>query len=1099
MKKIYFLFIIILINTLILAQSPQKFGYQAVVRDQNSALISNQKIGVKISILQGSTQGVAVYQETHNILSNENGLITLEIGTGKIVSGIFSAIDWSKGEYFIKNEIDPKGGENYVLSTVNQFISVPYAIHAKTAESVVGFSTAGKLPTVATNKVEEIVLGAPTMRRYLKVTHTVSDDGGETVLKRGFCIGENPNPTTAGKTFSNSFGSSVVTITDSIFELKSNQKYFIRAYAVNTKGTAYGNEMVINTMDVKLPSVSTISVNNINFREATFVGSLTNSGNQQPKIGFILGTKAGLNFTNADQVFYCDTISNFSKKITYLNHSTSYYVRAFAENSMGISYGNELNFSTLKVLKPNVQTISVDSVGYVNALVTGKVINHGGDSIQKLGVCIGTTSTPTVNDIFVFNNLNSSSTIQSIVNYLVPNTTYYARAYALNSAGESYGNAIKFNTLTLEVTTTDVKEISLFEAVFYGEVKNPNGINFNEKGFCYSLKTNPTNKDNTVINWNGGNAFSATASDLLPNSTYYMKAYVRLNNSYVYGNEVTFTTKNITLTTNNVINNKGIKANLSGKVSDSTLTGMYTLGFCLSTSINPTINDMTFWADNYRSTFQTQATGLKSNTLYYVRAYVKSNSNNTALYGNQVSFKTGEIKLPTISTDSINNIQLHTASLYSTVVDDGGDDITEKGYCVATHTNPTITDKVIYDYYYNIVSVSGLQMNTKYYVRAFAKNSVGISYGNELSFSTADLKVQTVSVSKITFASAEFKAKILSKPKNSSNTIYVLVSKKSNPEFNSAEIILADNWYNSPDSLVQAYKKLEPNTTYYAKAVLVNTNDSYYPYTRDTVYGSVLTFKTATAPVIQTQIPSKIFSNGAYLTGSNANSNGYLFTEKGFLISDKPGISYANLGTTIQAPGNTIGDFSVTADLEPNTTYYVKAFAKTNDYLMVFGNEFSFKTLSVGYKGTGGGFVFYDKGEVTNGWRYLEIAANDQSNGIAWGCESSNIYNSNWNLGGGFENTNNIITNCTDQNNAARLCYNLVLNSKTDWYLPNSSELRMAYRNLQVNNIGNFNPIYYWTSTSYSSGIAVLVGLSNGDTQDYDVKFTGAVRAVRRY
>lgn len=114
-----------------MAQSPEKFSYQAIVRNSSGSLVSNSVIGIKISILQGNTSGSAVYSETQSALSNTNGLISFEIGTGSILSGSISTIDWSAGPYFIKNEHDITGGSNYIIAGVSELLSVPYAEYAK--------------------------------------------------------------------------------------------------------------------------------------------------------------------------------------------------------------------------------------------------------------------------------------------------------------------------------------------------------------------------------------------------------------------------------------------------------------------------------------------------------------------------------------------------------------------------------------------------------------------------------------------------------------------------------------------------------------------------------------------------------------------------------------------------------------------------------------------------------------------------------------------------------------------------------------------------------------------------------------------------------
>ncbi len=137
MRRIFTLFFAAIMTASLFAQAPQKVSYQAVVRNSSDQLVTNQLVGMQISILQGSAAGTAVYVETQSPTTNDNGLITLEIGTGT-TSDDFSAIDWTSGPYFIKTEIDPAGGTSYTISGTSQILSVPYALHAETAESITG-------------------------------------------------------------------------------------------------------------------------------------------------------------------------------------------------------------------------------------------------------------------------------------------------------------------------------------------------------------------------------------------------------------------------------------------------------------------------------------------------------------------------------------------------------------------------------------------------------------------------------------------------------------------------------------------------------------------------------------------------------------------------------------------------------------------------------------------------------------------------------------------------------------------------------------------------------------------------------------------------
>jgi hypothetical protein len=130
------LFVTITLN--VFAQSPEKMSYQAIIRAQDNSLVDNSNISLKIIIHQGSVTGTNVYQEIHSVKTNNNGLVSLEIGTGSILGGSFSAILWQNGPYFIETQVDVAGGTNYNIIGVTQLLSVPYALHSKTAERIVG-------------------------------------------------------------------------------------------------------------------------------------------------------------------------------------------------------------------------------------------------------------------------------------------------------------------------------------------------------------------------------------------------------------------------------------------------------------------------------------------------------------------------------------------------------------------------------------------------------------------------------------------------------------------------------------------------------------------------------------------------------------------------------------------------------------------------------------------------------------------------------------------------------------------------------------------------------------------------------------------------
>jgi hypothetical protein len=137
MKKVFSILAAVLLTASVFAQSPEKMSYQAVIRNSSDALVTNTQIGLEVNIRQGTTSGTVVYTETQTPTTNANGLVSIEIGGG---SG-FNTIDWANGPYFIETKTDPAGGTDYTITGTSQLLSVPYALHAKTAESVSGTIT----------------------------------------------------------------------------------------------------------------------------------------------------------------------------------------------------------------------------------------------------------------------------------------------------------------------------------------------------------------------------------------------------------------------------------------------------------------------------------------------------------------------------------------------------------------------------------------------------------------------------------------------------------------------------------------------------------------------------------------------------------------------------------------------------------------------------------------------------------------------------------------------------------------------------------------------------------------------------------------------
>ena len=259
-------------------------------------------------------------------------------------------------------------------------------------------------------------------------------------------------------------------------------------------------------------------------------------------------------------------------------------------------------------------------------------------------------------------------------------------------------------------------------------------------------------------------------------------------------------------------------------------------------------------------------------------------------------------------------------------------------------------------------------------------------------------------------------------------------------------------------------------------------------------------------PTVTTNIVTGITSNSATFGGTISNANGNQIMERGIVYSTSPNPTLnstrIDIGSgitpydTILAPST--GYLDDQHVLSANTTYYVRAYAITENNISSYGNEVNFTTLSVGQTGPGGGIVFFDKGNSTGGWQYLESAASDQSAGSEWGCDGIDITGADGTaLGTGYQNTLDIEAGCVAVGTAADICANLTLGGYSDWFLPSDAALILMWKNLASNNLGGFSGSKYWSSSEYDNFSARVRWLANGQPSevDWEKSNTYSVRA----
>lgn len=296
------------------------------------------------------------------------------------------------------------------------------------------------------------------------------------------------------------------------------------------------------TTKAGLPIVETLEVTDITRTSAVGGGEIiSNSGSEIIECGICWATAPNPTI-EGNHIVSEDNHDTYTIEIIDLMPETLYYVRAYAKNNIGITYGEEVSFNTGDVIIPIVTTHEVSGITGSTAACCGEVTDDGGSTITIQGICWSTTHNPTTsgnhincdvnNDVFTIN-----------LSGLSANTTYYVRAYAKNSAGIGYGNEVCFNTTNPElpiIITTPVTNITPTSAKCGGEVISDGGANISERGICWGINHNPTIVDFHTSSGSGIGSFTIRMTDLIENTVYYVRAYATNSVGTKYGEEYTF-------------------------------------------------------------------------------------------------------------------------------------------------------------------------------------------------------------------------------------------------------------------------------------------------------------------------------------------------------------------------------------------------------------------------------------------------------------------------------------------------------------------------------------------------------------------------------
>ena len=575
-------------------------------------------------------------------------------------------------------------------------------------------------------------------------------DGGSKVSEMGICWSTEELPEMSGMHAVAESTSADFTL--SMTDLRPTTTYYVRAYAVNVKGVAYGEQVSFTTSAMPFATVQTSEVSNIASNSAVCGGEVLSDAG-------VAVTARGVCWSTSEMPTLSDKftvdgagLGQFVSTLTDLTPLTTYYVRAYATNATGTSYGQQQSF-TSQIPLAQVTTGEVTDITKVSAVGSGIVVCE--NRVTAYGLCWNTQPNPTL-DNFYTDEGPGAGPFTSLMTGLTMGNTYYVRAYATNAGGTAYGNEQVFTIPVCNdpvVITKEVTDIDFNQAKCGGTLVDAGTKPIMFVGTCYSAHGEPVVGDTLtkVVTHPDNSTWISKLTELQPGTTYYVRAWAQSACGYGYGPTITFTTPVATVPVVNTYELTNIttsSVSAHGEVLSDGGKSLLKRGFCWNDTGNPSYGSPSSTCKEqypHVSAFHDNITVLEASHTYYIRAFAVNELG--AGYGEQLQFTTLANERPAVKTEAVLGVSARTASCAGTVTYDGGLAVSERGICYATTSNPDIYSKHVMCGAGTgtfSATLENLEPATEYFIRAYAINDLGISYGDQKQFTTNEEVVEFV-------------------------------------------------------------------------------------------------------------------------------------------------------------------------------------------------------------------------------------------------------------------------------------------------------------------------------------------------------------------
>ncbi len=745
MKKMHYLFISILLliaapvhsqTTITLDADPKSAGGVQFDPDLNPSYFSIAFGALSTALSSGSTRSSNIYTDvkidisrfylSYNINSQGASVRFYSDATLKTTKSIAAGGSNSSGWYNVSGATFINRIEIYCNGTSSSgavdFQQVEFTISALSAPSVTTSTASGVTDTEAT------------------LNGNVTADGGLAVTSRGFEY-STTNGFGIGTGTTTTSGSGTGTFNKALSGLTDNTTYYYKAFATNSQGTTWGSQQSFITLSsaVEPTLAATTAASSITATTASSGGNVTDDGGDAVTARGSCWNTGGTPTTADSKTTDGAGTGVFVSSLTGLASNTLFYIRSYATNSIGTSYGSGTSFRTLSIV-PNPPTVNNASsttldvtlaVDGNNAATTFAIQETStGDYVQANGSLSGSA-------VWQSNATWGTVTVTGLTR--ATEYTFQVKARNSDNVETAFGTSqagTTLQTIPTLASTTEITDNVGTTASSGGNISDNGGSAITVRGVCWNTTGTPTTADDKTSDGTGIEIFTSNITGLTPGETYYVRAYATNGIGTGYGNQLSFTTPNdppVLAAISPASSITESSAETGCEITDGGTTVVTVRGVCWNTTGTPTTADDKTSDGTGTGVFSSSIEGLDPNTTYHVRAYATNGGGTT--YSNETSFTTLNLSV------AISNFIKNTDTEYELTADitnPSSIQITAKGYVWSTSQNPTTT--------LNSGSTSNgtgdasftdnatITIGPGYYVRAYITTAGGTYYSDEIHF-----------------------------------------------------------------------------------------------------------------------------------------------------------------------------------------------------------------------------------------------------------------------------------------------------------------------------------------------------------------------------